>query len=549
MGKRIKEGYVRMLKRFVWAGLAGLLAVSVVGTSAATTGKGDASKARAQVLRVAIGAEPPSLDPGLATDTTSAQLIYQMMEPLIKLGPGPTLRALPGAARSWRVRGASVTLNLRRDVRWTNGQPVVAADYVWAWLRTISPELGSDYAYQFYGIKGAEAYNGCKSNCGALRARVGVKAIGRYTLRVTLTSAQPWFIQQLSHHSFLPVHRATVTRHGKNWTEPGNMVSNGPFRLAAWRHDASITLVKNTRWRLARTVRLTRVEHPIIVDGTTATNAFSAGNVDISTTGIPPADIPKWKKTRFFKVYKAIGTYYYGFNVKNISDVNQRRAMAFATDRYQITRYITQAGQVPARGFTPVSISGGPTIIKNATMPAKANRARARQFMSRVRNPKRDVKLFMNNSPGHIKIATAVQAMWKELGLDVTLRVMEWAQFLQFLGPPPNSDVDVYRLGWIYDYPDAQNGFALWTSDSGNNNTNWKNRAYDNLLAQATKTQNTAKRVAIYQKMENMLTGPSGQLPIMPIYWYVYTALVKSHVKGFFITPTDQYDYTKVRIG
>ena len=533
-----------MLKRFLWASLVGLVAVfTVAGVS---TAQSDKSDARAQVLRVAIGAEPPSLDPGLATDTTSANLIVNLMEPLIKLGPAPRLRALPGAASSWRARGANVTLNLRRSVRWTNGQPVTAADYVWSWLRTISPELGSDYAYQFYGIKGAEAYNGCKSNCGALRARVGVKAVGRYQLRVQLTSAQPWFIQQLSHHSFLPVHKGSVQRHGKNWTEPGNMVTNGPFRLASWRHDASLTLVKNTRWRNARSVRLTRIEHPIITDGATATNAFQAGNVDVSTTGIPPADIPKWKKTRFFKVYKAIGTYYYGFNVRNISDVNQRRAMAFATDRYQITKYITQSGQVPARGFTPISIAGGPTILKNATLPAKANKARARQFMSRVRNPKKAVKLYMNNSPGHIKIATAVQAMWKELGLDVTLRVMEWAQFLEFLGPPPNSDVDVYRLGWIYDYPDAQNGLVLWTGDSGNNNTNWKHAGFDRLLKRAESTPNAARRYRLYQQAENILTGPSGQLPIMPIYWYVYTALVKDNVRGFFITPTDQWDYTRM---
>jgi oligopeptide transport system substrate-binding protein len=534
-----------MLKRFFWASLVGLLAVfTVAGASIAQSDRSDART----VLRIAIGAEPPSLDPGLATDTTSANLIVNLMEPLIKLGPAPGLKAVPGAASSWRVRGTNVTLNLRRNVRWTNGQPVTAGDYVWSWLRTISPELGSDYAYQFYGIKGAEAYNGCKSNCGALRAKVGVKAAGRYQLRVQLRSGQPWFIQQLSHHSFLPVHRGTVQRHGKNWTEPGNIVTNGPFKLAGWRHDASITLVKNTKWRNAKSVKLTRIEHPIIVDGSTAENAFQAGNIDVNTQTLPPASVPKWKKTKQFKVYKAIGTYYYGFNVKNISDVNQRRAMAFATDRYQITRYITQAGQQPARGFTPIAISGGPTILKNAHLPARANNARARQFMSRVRSPKRDVKLFMNNSPGHVKIATAVQAMWKELGLDVTLRVMEWAQYLQFLGPPPNGDVDVYRLGWIYDYPDAQNGLVLWTGDSGNNSTNWKNAKFDALLKKAESTPNVRKRTLIYQQAENILTGPSGQLPIMPIYWYVYTALVKDNVKGFFITPTDQWDYTKISL-
>ena len=536
-----------MLKRSLWTAMVGLLAIAVVGTSAAT-GDSEASKARAQVLRLALGAEPPSLDPGLATDTTSSNLITNIMDPLIKLGPAPGLRPLPSAAESWSVRGARVTLKLRRSVRWTNGQPTTAQDYVWSWLRTISPELGADYAYQFYGIAGAEAYNTCKSNCGALRSKVGIRALGRYKLRVTLKSPQPWFVQQLSHTSFVPVHKATVQRHGKNWTEPQNIVTNGPFKLASWRHDASLTLVKNTKFRNAKAVKLTRIEMPIIVDGATATNAFQAGNVDVSTTGIPPADIPKWKKTKFFKVWTAIGTYYYGFNVKNISDVNQRRAMAFALDRYQITKYITQSGQVPSRGFTPASISGGPTILKNATMPARANKARARQFMSRVRNPKRAVRLFMNNSPGHVKIATAVQAMWKELGLDVTLRVMEWAQFLQFLGPPPNAEVDVYRLGWIYDFPDAYNGFVLWLGNSGNNNTNWKNATYDRLVKKAERTPGTAARHKVYQQLENILTGPSGQLPIMPIYWYTFSALVKNHVKGFIIQPTHQTDYSKVSI-
>jgi oligopeptide transport system substrate-binding protein len=537
-----------MLKRFLWAGLVGLLAVAVVGTSAATTGKSSSSTARAQTLKMSIGAEPPSLDPGLATDTTSADILFNIMDPLIRLGAPPALKALPGAAASWKIRGATVTLNLRRNVRWTNGQPVTAQDYVWSWLRTISPELGADYAYQFYGIKGAEAYNGCKSNCGALRAKVGVKALGRYTLRVQLISPQPWFIQQLSHTSFLPVHRATVEKYGNKWTEPGNIVTSGPFKLASWKHDASITLVKNTKWRNAKSVKLNRINMSIITDGTTAENAFSAGNIDVDTTGVPPVDIPKWKKTKFWKVYKALGTYYYGFNVKNISDVNQRRAMAFAIDRSQIVKYITQAGQVPARGFTPAGIAGGPTITKHSSMPARAQKAKARAFMAKVKNPKKDIKLYMNNAPGHVKIATAVQAFWKELGLDVTLRVQEWKQYLQFLGPPPNSDVDVYRLGWIYDFPDAYNGLVLWLGDSGNNNTNWKNAKYDGLIAKATRTPNTAKRNVLYQQAEDILTGPKGALPVMPIYWYTFTALVKNHVKGFFINPSSQTDYSKISI-
>jgi len=540
-----------MQKRYLWAALVGVLAVALVGTSAATTGKlGKNSKS--QVLRMSLGAEPPSLDPGLATDTTSANVLFNIMDPLIRLGKPPALKATPGAASSWTVKGATVTLKLRRDVRWTNGQPVKAADYVWSWLRTISPELAADYAYQFDGIKGAHEYNSCdpkKADCNALRAKVGVKALGPYKLQVVLVSPQPWFVQQLSHTSFLPVPKAAVEKYGNKWTEPENIVTDGPFKLQSWKHDASLTLVKNTRWRKAKSVKLTRIEHPIITDGTTAENAFSAGNIDVDGTGVPPVDIPKWKSTKFWHVYKALGTYYYGFNVKNISNVNQRRAMAFSIDRSEIVKYITQSGQVPARGFTPAGIAGGPTITKNSSMPATAQMTKAKAFMAKVANPKRSIRLYVNNSPGHIKIATAIQAKWKELGLDATIRVLEWKQYLQFLGPPPNDDVDVYRLGWIYDFPDAYNGLVLWTSDSGNNNTNWKSAKYDSLIKRATRTPNTVKRYALYKQAEDILTGPKGDLPIMPIYWYTFTALVKTNVHGFFINPSDQIDLTKVSMG
>src|SRR5689334_12192318 len=188
-----------MRKRWImWAGLGALLAVAIVVTSVATASSGRTSKAG--VFRMSIGAEPPSLDAGLATDTTSSSILLNIMDPLIGLGPAPALKAEPGAAKSWTVKGNVVTLNLDPKVRWQNGAPTTSADYVYSWLRTISPELGADYAYQFFGIKGAEAYNSCdptKTNCAPLRSAVGIKAVGKYKLVITLTSPQPWFIQQL----------------------------------------------------------------------------------------------------------------------------------------------------------------------------------------------------------------------------------------------------------------------------------------------------------------------------------------------------------------
>jgi oligopeptide transport system substrate-binding protein len=541
-----------MRKRSImWAGFVGLLAVIVVGSSVAATGKLGRTDA-AGVLKMSIGAEPPNLDAGLLQDTTSAAILQNIMEQVIKLGPGPALKAEPAGAKSWTVKGAVVTLNLNPAVKWQNGAPTTAQDYVWSWLRTISPQLGADYAYQFFGIKGAEAYNSCdptKGDCNALRNAVGIKAVGKYRLVITLTGPQPWFIQQLSHSSFIPAYKPIVDKFGNKFTEAANFIGNGPFKLASWKHDASLTLVKNTKWRLANTVKLNRVEMQIISDGSTAANAFDAGNIDVNTTGTLPQDIPRYKKNGTFQIDPALGTYYYGFNVKNITDVNQRRAMAFAIDRQAIIKYITQAGQLPAKGFTPRSIAGGPTIDKNSFMPAVHQTAKAKAFMAKVAHPKSSVNLFINNSPGHIKIATAIQAFWKGIGVNANIKVLEWKQYLQFLGPPPNSDVDVYRLGWIYDFPDAYNGLVLWTCDSGNNNSNFCNKKFDALVNQATKTPDFDKRVLLYQKAESILTGPNGDLPIMPIYWYTLTETIhKNKVKGFFQEPTGGYDLTKVAV-
>jgi len=529
----------------LWAGALAAIAIIVVGAASG------ASSQRAQNLRIIIGAEPPSLDPGLATDTTSSDVLLNINETLVELGAPPDLKAEPYAAQSWTVKGPTVTLNLRKDVRWSNGQPVTAKDYVWSWLRTLSPELAADYAYQLWGIKGAAEYSACdpaKTDCNALRSQVGVSAPSKYVLRVQLTSPQAWFVQSLSHHSFLPVHRATVEKYGDKWTEAANIVTDGPFKLASWKHNASLTLVKNTKWRGAKSVRLNQILLTIITDGTTAENAYRAGNADVSEQSLPPVDIPKWKKNPEYKSWDALATYYYGFNTKNISDVNQRRAMSVAIDRKAIIKYIAQGGQTPAWSFTPAGISGSPVINKNHFLPTVGQLAKAKQYMAKVKNPKKDITLYINNSPGHIAIATAVQAFWKELGLNVNIKVQEWKQYLEFLGPPPNADVDVYRLGWGYDYPDAYNGLELFRCESGNNNTNWCSKKFDATLDKAKSTGNTAARYKLYQQAETILTGPTGPMPIMPIYWYVNHDLVKPYVQGYFKNPLDREDYTKVSL-
>jgi oligopeptide transport system substrate-binding protein len=504
-----------------------------------------------QVLKWALGAEPPSLDPGLATDTTSANIVLNIFDPLVRLGDD--LQPVPEMAQSWDISpdGKTVTFHLRQDGKWTNGDPLTAKDFVYSWKRTISPELAADYAYQFYGIVGAEDYNGCdpkKADCKALAGKVGVEAPDDYTLVVHLTSAQPWFVQQVAHTSFNAVHQATVEQFGDKWTDPANIVTSGPFKLTKWKHDASLELQKWADWRGAADVHLDKVIAPIIVDGTTAVLAFENGEVDVLDTQIPVEDVPRLKTTPEWQHYPALGTYYYGFNVKNLTDVHERRALALAVDHQTIVTNVTHEDQIPAEGFTPDGMPGFDVINpKSQWLPAAGDLSAAKAEWAKAQNPKTKLNLFVNDSPGHKEIAVAIQSMWQPLGVKVTLKVQEWAQFLQFLGPPPNDAVDVYRLGWIGDYVDAYNFLSLWTCKSGNNNTNWCNKDFDALVKKAINTPDNDARYKIYAQLEQIMFGPNGDVPILPIYWYVYNNLEKTYVqKTFNINLLDQTDLTKV---
>jgi oligopeptide transport system substrate-binding protein len=520
------------------------------GGGGGSSGNGSSGPAASeQAITIAWGAEPPSLDPGLATDVTSSNILLNIMDPLVTLGDD--LEPVPNLAESWDISkdGKTVTFHLRGDGKWTNGDPVTAEDFEWSWKRTISPELAADYAYQFYGIVGAAEYNACEKNCAALRDKVGVKALDDRTLQVQLTSAQPWFVQQVSHHSFLAVDRATVEQFADRWTEPGNIVTDGPFKLAAWEHNASIDLVKNDAWRGAADVSLTRVDGKIIVDGTTRVQAFEAGEVDaLDAGGLPPDEIGRLKETPEYEVYPALGTYYYGFNLKNLPDIHERRALSLAIDRRTIIDRIAQADQVPTTGFSPKGLPGFDTFNPNSPWtPENGDLDAAKNELAQAENPKTDLTLFFNDSPGHREIATAVQAQWKELGINTTLKQQEWAQFLEFLGPPPNSAVDVYRSGWIGDYVDAINFLELWTCDSGNNNSNYCDKEYDALVEQARSTQDDPARFQIYAQLEQKLIGEDGALPMTPIYWYTYPNLEQLSIKDSFkVNLLNQIDLTKV---
>ena len=521
--------------------------VALAGTGGCSGDESDDSRAE---LRIAIGSEPLSLDPGLLTDLLSGNVVLNLMDPLVRLDND--LEPVPALAESWEVTdgGTTITFRLRDDGRWTNGDPVTAGDFEYAWKRILDPKLAAGYAYQLYGIVGAAGYNACETDCDRLRNGVGVRARDAHTLEVRLTGPQPWFLGQVATPSFLAVHRATVERFGRRWTEHENIVTNGPYRLTGWKHDESITLTKWDRWRDADAVEIEQVSGRIIKDATTALAAFEADEIDacLADACVPPDDIERLQESDAYVVAPGLATRYLGLNLKTVPDLNQRRALAFALDRTSLVEDVMKAGEEPATSFTPKGMPGF-DVIAQTFLPREADVVAARRYLERAASPKRRLSLvYFTSDPAGQKNAVAVQAMWSEIGIETTLRGIEDQQFVALLGPPLDASIDVFALGWYGDFGDDFNFLEAFTCGSGNNPNGYCDAAYDRLVERARATPDDEDRHKLYAQAEAMLTGPNGALPIIPTYWATLPTMRRPGIEGWRPNRLGQYDFTKVSI-
>ena len=288
----------------------------------------------------------------------------------------------------------------------------------------------------------------------------------------------------------------------------------------------------------------------IIVDGTTKVQAFEAGEVDaLDAGGLPPDEIARLEGDA------------------RVRGISRPRDLLLRPQPGEPARTSTSGARSRSRstGGRSWTRSRRPTRCRppgshrrgcpGSTRSIRTRRGRlragdldaAKNELSQANSPKTELTLFYNDSPGHKEIATAVQASWQELGLTTTLKQQEWAQFLEFLGPPPNPAVDVYRSGWIGDYVDAINFLELWTCKSGNNSSNYCDKDYDALVEQARSTQDDQARYEIYAQLEQKLLGEDGAIPVVPIYWYTYPNLEKLSIKdSFTVNLLSQIDLTKV---
>ena len=485
-----------------------------------------------QILHLGNGSEPSGLDPHLITDLGASRIVSELLEGLIGLDR-KTLAPESAAASSWKVSAdlKTYTFYLNPKGRWSNGDEVVAQDFVYSWQRLLMPDLAAEYSYQLFVVQGAEDFSK-----GLIKDfdKVGVKAIDPLTLQVTLNAPTPYFLTLLSHPSTFPVHRPTIEKFGaiddpgSLWTRAGNYVGNGPFVLTEWALNRIIRIQKSDSYWGANSVKLNEVRFYPIDNLTTEERMFRAKTLHI-TESMPSEKIAVYrtKNSAEIKLSPYFGTYFYRINTLKppLDDKRIRLALAMTINREKIVTAITKGGQIPAYSFTPPDSSGFTAIAK---IPFDIEMAK--QLLAEAGYPNgkglEPIEILYNTSEGHKKIAIAIQQMWKQtLGIEVKLYNQDWKSSLITIS---NLDYQIARSSWIGDYPDPNTFLDTMTTGNGNNRTGFANAEYDALIGKAANTMDQQQRFEYFQQAEQILTE---QVPIIPIYTYTRNYLRSDDVR------------------
>lgn len=504
---------------------------------------------RDQVLYRSLSADLTDVDPHLVTGLPGINVTAALFEGLVAEDP-VDLHPVPGVAESWEVSpdGLTYVFHLRANARWSNGEAVTAQDFVASCRRVLTRSLGASNVSLLYPVRNAQAYfQGTVTDF----SQVGVAAANPRTLRLDLEHPVPSLLSQLSHPVWFPVYLPALEKTGSPyardnpWTLPGNFVGNGPFTLKEWNHGSLILAEKSPTYWDAAAVRLHAIHFVPAASVDAEERAFRAGQLHI-TEALPLAKIDTYRKAQdpALQISPFLDTYFYRLNVTRpfLNDSKVRRALSMAVDRRTIVDTLLRGQQLPARSFTPPNCNRGyvpPALVADDPTAARTLLKEAGYPGGQGLPP---FELLINISGNHQLIAEAIQAMWRrELGVEARIVSMEQTSALEqrrILG------YQILRSDWSADYLDDPTAFLnVFTSDSGDNHTGWKNPAYDSLLAQAERTADSAQRFALLEQAESILMQ---EAPLIPIYYLTTIRLVHPAVHGWHATLLDHHPYKYV---
>jgi len=498
-----------------------------------------------QVLRVQLQSEPASIDPAQDQDTSQETVIKQLFTGLTRMTPD--LKPEGAIADSWKFNAdnTQVTFTLK-DTKWSDGTPVTAKDFEYAWKRFVDPRTASPYASLVLGvIKGATELNTASiSDTAKLQPLVdalGVKAIDDKTLQVDLAQAAPYFPYIAALGNMGPVRQDVVEKDPATWAEVGSLIGNGPFVLKSWSKGTEIVLTPNPNY-FEGPPKLQTLTIKFITDNAAAFANYQANEVDI--VQVPSPEIPGIRANPQFDgqvtLTSRLATYFYGFDATKppFDNVKVRQAFAAAIDRKTLNDQVLNGVNIPAYSFIPPGMPAHLTQ-EEAGDTQVFNPEKAKQLLADAGYPEGKgfpaITLAYNSTSDHALIAQRLQAdLQNNLGLQVQLDPRDSKTYFGDIqkNPPP-----FFRSGWNADYPDPADWNRLvFGPGSDQNYGKWENPEYTKLLDQADKESDPAKREAIYKDAEKILAQDAGALFI---YWYGNFRLVKPWVKNLTYTSQD----------
>jgi oligopeptide transport system substrate-binding protein len=508
----------------------------------------DEKPPRPGIFRFNLGTEPPEIDPAKTSDLISEEVIEPLLKGLTSFDEH--MLPQPAIAESWTLSAdhRHYVFHLRPNAYWSDGKPVVAEDFVYAWKRVLTPETGAPSAFFLYPIKNAKAYYDGKIKDFK---QVGVHAAAPKMLVVDLEQPVPFFLSLAAMPVMMPLRQDSIEKYGEGFVEAGHFISNGAYVLKKWAHEEKITLTPNPYFYDAKTPGkhplVKQVEMLMVNDANTSVVMYENRELDFieTSTSIPAFDVRRLKSRPDAHTSPLYRINYFGFNIKKppFNDVRVRQALAYALDRSAYPKLL-QSGQEPMASWVAEGLLG---YNKNIGLPYDPEKAK--KLLAEAGYP--DGKGFPKTSLSYQTIydvrkeAEIAQALWKKnLNIDIHLDNMEWKMLLSRLAQDPPA---LYRLGWFADYPDADSFMGVFLSDSGNNYTQWKSAAYDQWVHRAAISTDDTVRKSLYDQAQRLLLEQ--ETVMIPSYSASKFYLLRPYVKGLGLNALNLLNFDTLQVG
>jgi oligopeptide transport system substrate-binding protein len=490
-----------------------------------------------QELTRQVPSEVESLDPAHIESWTANTIGLDLFEGLTRIDAAGHIA--PGVAQTWtRTAPDTWVFKLRRDARWSNGQPVTAEDFVYAWRRVVDPKTGSKYTILVEFVKNAKAIVAGKMPMSNL----GVRAVDPYTLEVRTDVPAAFFPELTAMATMAPVPRAAVEKGGDFWTRPQRLVSNGAYTLADWQPNDRLVVTKNDNYWNADRVAISKVTYLPVEDDQTALRMYQAGQFDYTFS--VPSGIHGHIARQFggeLRTGLQIATYYYSLNNEDpaFRDKRVREALSMVIDRDLLTSKLLQSGELPLYGLIAKGTKGAAQFQPEwSDWPMQKRVERARELMRDAgynETKPLTFTLTYNTNDMKKKVALFAASEWHtKLGVNVKLENVE---FKVLLKERHEGKVQASRDGWFVDYNDAMSYFDLLRCGSVQNDQRYCNPKVDALVDEANRQLDDGGRTALLTRAHDLAMR---DYPLIALFQYSADRLVKSYVGGY--TPTNYVD-------